>query len=76
MLKHHKTCGFAQFKNITATHWVGRTGNEYPKSEYINHGHGGIYRGWKDLPLDEYPYTIKYHEEYAWHCCRDVEKEK
>lgn len=37
------------------------TGNEFLMSEYINHGFGGIYRKFKDLPTKEYPYTITEH---------------
>lgn len=46
------------------------TGNEFNFAEYSNHGFGGIHSGFvdlgngrewrsfKDLPLNEYPYTI------------------
>lgn len=34
------------------------TGEEYPASEWINHGYGGTYRGMKDLPKDGYPYRV------------------
>lgn len=45
-----------------------KTGNEYDYNLYINHGKGGIYKGKLDLPLDEYPYYIKYNKEllYKW----------
>lgn len=36
------------------------TGNEYDYHTYTNHGHGGVYRGYNDLPKEEYPYTIIY----------------
>lgn len=36
------------------------TGNKYLYSEYCNHGKGKEYRGFKDLPHDEYPYIIEY----------------
>ena len=36
------------------------TGIEYSYDKYINHGRGGIYRERKDLPANEYPYTIVY----------------
>lgn len=36
------------------------TGKEYDFTMYTNHGKGGIYRGFLDLPSNEYPYTIKY----------------
>lgn len=51
-----------------ATHYVGKTGKEYPKHEYSPHGKGGVYRGFKDLPKDDYPYTIKYRVEplFKW----------
>lgn len=39
-----------------------KTGNTFPYEEYVNHGYGGIHRGKKDLPHDEYPYTIDYEE--------------
>lgn len=35
-----------------------KTGKEYPYDEYSNHGQGGIYRGFLDLPIDEYPYLV------------------
>lgn len=40
------------------------TGNKYPYDDYINHGWGGIKYTYKDLPLDEYPYSVesKYEE--------------
>ena len=62
-------CKLYKYKKVTPTHWVGVTGNEYPKDEYLNHGWGGIYRGFKDLPKDEYPYTIKYKVELVYKCC-------
>lgn len=39
------------------------TGNEYDYYEYLNHGYGGIHNNRKDLPKDEYPYTIIYAPE-------------
>ena len=33
-----------------------KTGNRYDKDEYHNHGYGGLKNGFKDLPIDEYPY--------------------
>jgi len=42
------------------THYVGVTGKLYPMDEYVNHGWGGIKRGFKDLPSDEYPYGVVY----------------
>lgn len=39
------------------------TGNEFLYLEYSNHGHGGEYKGYKDLPKGEYPYTIVYEED-------------
>lgn len=62
-------CGLYQFTTETPTHWVGRTGNEYPKNDYANHGEGGIKHGKKDLPHDEYPYTIKYHVQQMFKVC-------
>jgi len=38
------------------------TGNKYPYDEYCNHGWGGIKESKKDLPKEEYPYTIEYDE--------------
>lgn len=35
-----------------------KTGNRYPTDEYHNHGYGGLKNGYKDLPLDEYPYIF------------------
>lgn len=39
------------------------TGNEFVYLDYANHGYGGIKEAKKDLPKDEYPYTIVYEEE-------------
>jgi hypothetical protein len=36
------------------------TGNTFIFEEYSNHGYGGIKHGLKDLPHDQYPYTILY----------------
>ena len=46
------------------------TGNDYSSDEYVNHGYGGIKtvetkhgtKEYKDLPQDEYPYSIVYEE--------------
>jgi hypothetical protein len=64
------TCGLYKHKKKIATHYVGCTGNEYSIDEYCNHGKKGIYRGFKDLPKDEYPYTIKYKTEPLFECCK------
>ncbi len=37
------------------------TGNEYDYTKYTNHGHTGNYRGFEDLPTNEYPYTLIYN---------------
>lgn len=36
------------------------TQKEYSYDEYCNHGQGGVYRGFIDLPIEEYPYTVIY----------------
>ena len=64
-------CVFSKYIIETKTHYVGKTGNEYPYDEYMNWGTGEENRGYKDHPLDEYPYTIKYKKEYKWKCCRE-----
>lgn len=64
------TCSLRKYTKTVATHYVGRSGKTYPVSEYINHGYGGVKRGFKDLPLDDYPYTYQYETEYKWNCCR------
>lgn len=51
---------------IIRTFYIGSTGNKYSYEDYINHGFGGIYKGKKDLPLDEYPYTFEYKQEYNY----------
>lgn len=38
------------------------TEKEYPYDEYRNHGYGGVKLGFKDLPHDEYPYSIIYED--------------
>ena len=64
-------CSFKKYKKETSTHYVGKTGNEYPIDEYNNWGTGVERFGMKDLPLDEYPYTHKYKVEYKWKMCRE-----
>lgn len=63
-------CNLSNDKIEIATHWVGKTGNEYPINEYMNWGGGKIEKGKKDLPMDEYPYKIKYKTDYRWLFCR------
>lgn len=63
-------CCLHKHKKEIATHYVGKTGNKYSKQEYLNHGKGGVYKGFKDLPENEYPYTIKYSTEYLFKCCK------
>lgn len=48
-------------KDNKATHYIGKSGKLYSREEYINHGLGVnvIYKGYKDLPKDDYPYTFK-----------------
>lgn len=36
------------------------TGLKYDYNTYAPHGKCGIYKGYLDLPLDEYPYSIEY----------------
>lgn len=38
------------------------SGKEYPYNEYSNHGYGGTKIGFKDLPYDEYPYSVIYED--------------
>ena len=41
--------------------WVSLiTGNKYSYFDYTNHGKGDIYRGFIDLPKNEYSYTLEY----------------
>ena len=63
-------CGLYKYRKEIATHYIGRTGNEYSKEEYANWGSGKAERGKKDLPLDEYPYEIKYKTEPFFVCCK------
>ncbi len=62
-------CELYKLKIETPTHYVGRTGTEYRKSEYINHGHGVVKYGFKDLPKHDYPYTITYEVKPKFKCC-------
>jgi hypothetical protein len=64
------TCGLSKHIKETETHWVGNDGSLYPINDYINHGYGGEFRGFKDLPKDNYPYTIKYTTEFYYLCCK------
>lgn len=40
-----------------------KTGKRYPAEDYLNHGWGGVKRGFKDLPHDEYPYSVVEEDE-------------
>lgn len=62
-------CGLYKYTKETATHYVGNDGSEYPIDEYMNWGRGKTERGKKDLPLDKYPYKIKYKTERQFSCC-------
>lgn len=53
----------------TAIFYVSKvTGKKYSVEDYTNHGKGGFYKGFNDLPADEYPYSIEYKKEklYKW----------
>lgn len=41
------------------------TGKTYDYEMYSNHGQGGNWRGYQDLPKEEYPYTVIYDENSA-----------
>lgn len=44
-------------------YWVSLvTGERFLFSLYCNHGKGGKYIGFEDLPLDKYPYTLTYYQ--------------
>jgi len=64
-------CSLFKYKLEEATHWVGRTGKLYPVKDYVGHGKGGVDQwGFKDLPKDEYPFTIIYKTESLFLCCK------
>lgn len=65
------SCTFLKYKIETRTHYVSKSGEEYPIGEYMNWGRGVEERGYKDLPLDGYPYSYKYKVEYKWKICRE-----
>ena len=62
---------FSKYKKETRTHYIGKTGNEYPIEEYNNWGMGVEKRGKRDLPKDEYLYTHKFKAEFVWRICRE-----
>ena len=64
-------CGLSKYKVEIKTHYVGVTGKEYSVEEFGNFGGGIIKRGKKDLPSNEYPYSIKYKFEYRFKICRE-----
>ncbi len=45
-------------------------GKEYPFEDYKNHGREEFVRGFKDLPKEGYPYTVKYETDLVWACCK------
>ncbi len=63
-------CSLKKHVKEKATHWVSVDGKEYPKGEYVNHGRCGLVRGFKDLPPEGYPYTIKYEVDLVWAFCK------
>lgn len=69
-------CNLKKYKTEIPTHYVGITGNEYSFDDYSNHGLGGIKNEKQDLPLDEYPFTIKYKTEFMFECCKNCNCEK
>jgi hypothetical protein len=62
-------CNLYKYEKSKPTHWVGSTGTEYSIDEYTNHGYGGIYKGFLDLPLNEYPYFLKFKVERKFKFC-------
>jgi hypothetical protein len=69
-------CGFDKDITEIRTHYIGKTGKEYPINEYQNWGTGKTYLGKKDLPLDEYPYSFKYDYEFQWLFCKNCPRRK
>jgi hypothetical protein len=78
-------CNLKKYKTEMPTHYVGKTGNEYPIEDYNNHGWEGIKTisvqniglvSKKDLPNNEYPYYIKYKTKYMFKCCEVCNCEK
>jgi hypothetical protein len=78
-------CNLKKYKKEIPTHYVGISGKEYPIEDYNNHGWGGIKTinilnvglvSKKDLPHDEYPYSIKHKTEYMFKCCEVCNCEK
>lgn len=62
-------CSLSKYTVETETHYVGNDGTLYPLNEYTNHGKGGVYKGLKDLPHDNYPYTFKLINKFKFKCC-------
>lgn len=60
-------------KNITETktHYIGKSGELYDVNHFGTWGDGKRHNGKDDLPLNDYPYKIKYKEEYSFLCCRN-----
>ena len=69
-------CNLFKLKKEIATHYVGKSGKEYIKDEYSNHGQGNFYRGFLDLPKDDYPYSVKYEIKPLYKCCELCDCEK
>lgn len=63
-------CILFRYKTETPLYWVSlKTKNKYPYEKYTNHGHGGEYKGYLDLPKSEYPYTVEYKIKQRFRCC-------
>lgn len=62
-------CQFYKYTKEVATHYVGKSGKEYPIDKYANWGGGVAIYSKEDLPREDYPYTYKYDVKYEWQCC-------
>jgi hypothetical protein len=71
-------CSLSKYIKETKTHYVSKDGKEYLYDEYCNWGigEGYVYKNKKDLPLDGYPYSIKYKTEHLFKVCRECKCEK
>lgn len=69
-MKYHK-CNLCKLKKETLTHYIGVSGKEYPKNEYVNSGSGDVKSGKKDLPKNDYPYSFKYIVEPMFEFCKN-----
>ena len=62
-------CPLCKHTKETKVYYVGKSGTLYPYDKYMNWGTGKKRNNLEDLPLDDYPYKIKYEVRKLFKSC-------